>query len=256
MVGAMATLAALGLAAKSIDRDPVPPEARLSLPRNAEPAASAARLSQVHITRLLGLSVRGHPIRLTETGAPGRPSILVVGCVHGNEPAGIAVALDLINDPSPRQVLLWVVPSLNPDGVVAGTRQNAHSVDLNRNFPWQWRPIGLPGDLYYSGPRPLSEPESRIARRLILRQHPHVAIWFHQHEHLVDESGGDIRIERRYASLTGMRLARLPRYPGSAVGWQNHTLPRTTAFVVELPAGSLGPGGVERFSDAILRLLR
>src|SRR5262245_61394146 len=191
-----------------------------------------------------------------KTGVSGRPSMLVVGCVHGNEPAGIAVARDLIADPSPRHVLLWVVPSLNPDGVAMGTRQNARGVDLNRNFPWHWRPIGSPGDLYYSGPHPLSEPETRIARRLILRRRPNVAIWFHQRENLVDKSGGDIRIERRYASLTHMRLVRLRRYPGSAVGWQNHKLPHTTAFVVELPAGSLGPRGVERFSDAILRLLR
>ena len=64
-----------------------------------------------------------------------------------------------------------------------------------------------------------------------------------------------MRIERRYAHLTHMRLARLPRYPGSAAGWQNHRLPATTAFVVELPTESLSSRGVERFSDAILRLL-
>ncbi len=81
-----------------------------------------------------------------------------------------------------------------------------------------------------------------------------MTIWFHQQENVVDESDGDVKIERRYARLTRMRLARLPRYPGSAAGWQNHRLPDTTAFVVELPAGSLSRAGLERFSDAILRL--
>ena len=90
---------------------------------------------------------------------------------------------------------------------------------------------------------------------MILRIRPHVSIWFHQQDDVVDESGGTIAIERRYARLTHMKLERLPRYPGSAVGWENHVMPGTTAFVVELPAGALGPKGVERFSDAIMALL-
>jgi murein peptide amidase A len=210
----------------------------------------------VRFTRLLGRSVQSRAIRLTETGAPGANALLVVGCIHGNEPAGIAVARDLITDRPPTGALLWVVPDLNPDGVAAGTRQDARGVDLNRNFPWRWRTIGRLGDLHYSGPHALSEPESRMARRLILQERPPVTIWFHQHEDVVDESGGSIAIERRYAHLAHMPLARLPRYPGSAAGWQNHAPSGTTAFVVELPAGSLSPRGVERFSDAILRLLR
>ena len=204
----------------------------------------------------MGRSVRGRVIDAFQLGARSRrTSILVVGCIHGNEPAGIAVARDLVTDPPPRHLALSVVPDLNPDGVAAGTRQNADGVDLNRNFPFHWRPIGARGGLFYAGPRALSEPETRAARALILRRRPHVAIWFHQQENVVDLSGGDARIERRYAMLTGMPVARLPRYPGSAAGWENHALPGTTAFVVELPAGSLAPQGVERFSDAILRLL-
>ena len=37
---------------------------------------------------------------------------------------------------------LWVVPAYNPDGLARGTRRNAHGVDLNRNYPYHWAPLG------------------------------------------------------------------------------------------------------------------
>jgi hypothetical protein len=50
------------------------------------------------------------------------------------------------------------------------------------------------------------------------------------------------------------RFRRLPRDPGSAVGWENHRLPGTTAFVVELPAGSLSSAAADRYARAVLAL--
>ena len=177
--------------------------------------------------------------------------MLVVGCIHGNEPAGIAIAAQLERLRPPPDVDVWIVPDLNPDGVTADTRQNAHGVDLNRNFPFRWRPLG---GVFDSGPRPLSEPESRGAYPLILRVRPTISIWFHQHLNLVDESEGDISIERRYARLVGLRLRRLTRYPGSAVGWENHRFPGSTAFVVELPAGRLSEAAARRYARAVFVL--
>lgn len=225
-------------------------------PKVIPPVHDAAQADPGWRRRSLGTSVLGRPIWGEQTGDPSsRHRILVVGCIHGNECAGIAIAKDLVADQPPPRPALSVVSDLNPDGFAAGTRQNARGVDLNRNFPWRWRSIGTKGDFSYSGPGPLSEPESRIARSLILKLHPAVTIWFHQHMDLVDQSGGRVAIERRYARLTGLPLRRLPRYPGSAASWQNRVFPGTTAFVVELPPGRLSPAAVERFSDAILRLL-
>ena len=182
----------------------------------------------------IGHSVEGRPIVATVSGDAEAPlRVLVVGCVHGNEPAGIPVARRLIASPPLRRARLWVVPSLNPDGVAAGTRGNAHGVDLNRNFPFDWRPLE---GLEYSGPGPLSEPESRAAARLIRRIAPDLTIWFHQPFGLVDRSGGEPAVERRFAELIGLPYAGIPRPPGSVSSWQNRTWPRGTAFVAELPA--------------------
>jgi hypothetical protein len=85
---------------------------------------------------------------------------------------------------------------------------------------------------------------------------PQIAIWFHQHLGLVDESGGNVSIERRFASLVGLPLLRLARYPGSAVGWQNHAFPGTTAFVVELPAGPPSVAAVARYAWAVFQLAK
>jgi murein peptide amidase A len=206
-------------------------------------------------TRTIGYSVEHRAIRIVVVGDPRAPHpVLVVGCVHGNETAGIAVAHRLAAGPAPRGTALWIIPDLNPDGVAAGTRQNAHGVDLNRNFPYRWKALYTRGDLTYQGPRPLSEPESRLIHRLILHLEPRLSIWFHQPQALIDLSGGDARIERRFADLSRLPLRQLTRYPGSATTWQDHTFPGSTAFVVELPPGPASPASVARYAGAVLRV--
>src|SRR4051794_35325474 len=202
---------------------------------------------------LIGHSTRGRPIYATEVGAvrDARADLLVVGCIHGDEPAGIAVTALLRQTLARRRLEAWVVDDLNPDGRVRDTRQNARGVDLNRNFPWRWRPLGPPGTQQYAGPRPLSEPEARSAYELIERIHPRIAIWFHQPLGVVDKSGGSVPIERRFGRLAGLPLRRLRRYPGSAVGWEDHAITGSTAFVVELPPGSLRGAGAKSLADAV-----
>ncbi len=194
---------------------------------------------------------------MMEEGDPDTPAkILVVGSIHGNEPAGIAIARRVERLPIARETDRWVVSDLNPDGVAAGTRQNARGVDLNRNFPFAWRRLGRPGDQQFSGAAPFSEPEARIVHALILRLRPKATVWFHQPLGVVDESGGRLALERRFARLVGLRTRRLTRYPGSAVGWQNHRLPHTTAFVVELPPGRITRGSLRTYASGILAIAR
>jgi protein MpaA len=210
--------------------------------------------SSPRLDLISGHSLKGRPIVAFRTGDGTGRRVLVFGVIHGNETAGIAVADELINAPVTPGTDIWVVPDLNPDGVALHTRQNADGVDLNRNFSYRWMSWGRPGDFDYPGPRPLSEPETRFARRLILRLHPSITIWFHQALHVVDRSGGSRVLEARFSRLVGLPLLQLPRYPGSASTWQNHRFPGTTSFVVELPSGPLSARAVTRFANAIVRI--
>jgi protein MpaA len=201
----------------------------------------------------IGHSVRGVALRATVIGDPAAPRhALVVGCVHGNECAGEAIVARLMHMKPPPGVALWLVPTGNPDGHALNTRQNARGVDLNRNFPYQWRTLGAPGGTFWSGPRPLSEPESRSLHRLMVRVHPALTIWYHQQLQVVDDSGGDPGIEGAYARAVRLPFTCLPRYPGSITSWENHTMPGTTAFVVELPGGRLSGAATQRHAAAAL----
>jgi murein peptide amidase A len=213
---------------------------------------AAAAPARTERTKQLGRSWQGRPIRAVEVGNPTGVRVLVVGCIHGNETAGIAIARALERT-SPSDLDLWIVPDLNPDGVAAGTRLNAHGVDLNRNFPWRWRPLG--GD-YTSGPRPLSEREARIAHTLILHLHPHVTIWFHQHLDMVWAAGGDRRVEKTFARVSGLPYHPMPQLAGTSVSWQNNTFPGTTAFAAELPAGQPAEAEINRYARAVLAAAR
>jgi protein MpaA len=204
----------------------------------------------------LGRSVQGRPISAVVIGDPNATATaLVVGNVHGDEPGGFAVVHRLRRFMPPAGSALWLVRSFNPDGTAAHTRQNAHGVDLNRNFPFHWHSLGPPGSRYYAGPRPLSEPESRIEHSLILRIRPRLTIWFHQPYDVTDRSGGDARLEKQFAALSGLPLRRLPRYPGSITSWQDFRLLDGTAFVVELPPGPPSPVAAARYAHAVEQLV-
>ncbi|HKR98243.1 MAG TPA: M14 family zinc carboxypeptidase, partial [Candidatus Dormibacteraeota bacterium] len=78
---------------------------------------------------VLGRSVEGRAIVAAEVKpASARAAVLVVGCIHGNEPAGIEVARAVRHAGAIPGIDLWVIDDLNPDGVARHTRQNADGV--------------------------------------------------------------------------------------------------------------------------------
>jgi hypothetical protein len=181
---------------------------------------------------VIGYSVQHRPIELMHVAGPG-PRVLVVGCIHGNECAGLAIANALLRT-HPREDL-WVLPNLNPDGYDLHQRLNADGVDLNRSFP--------------NG----REPETRVAVALIRRLHPDVTIWYHQAEDRVRAWGRSRAVARRYARLAGMRYAWVPWPPGAATRWQNTALGERS-FVVELPREALDPWQIAAHVRACLRV--
>jgi protein MpaA len=207
---------------------------------------------------LLGYSVRGRPIHALQLGDPQSiRRVLIVGCIHGNECAGTAVTRLLANGAIPADAEIWIVHHLNPDGFRLGVRQNARGVDLNRNFPAGWRLLGQRWDLTYSGPKPLSEPESRIARRFILRVQPALTIWFHQPQTNVRAwNDRDSQAARRYARVVGLPFRRLRVPPGAATRWQRSVFPEARTFVVELAPGPLSARAAARHAAAIRSLTR
>jgi hypothetical protein len=221
--------------------------------------AAAGRGTAVHqlIRQVvaLGRSRQGRRLFAVHIGDPAEPPVLIVGCIHGNETAAIPAVSQLAAVRGLPGTNLWLVPDANPDGVHAGTRQNAAQVDLNRNLPFNWRPSGHPGTLHYTGPAPLSEPESRALATLLRRVHPRLGIWFHQALAVVDVSQGPRRQEDLMSRLLGLSELTMRDYRGSAVGYENQLLPRT-AFVVELRAGGLSPSQSRALADSIVQAAR
>jgi murein peptide amidase A len=200
----------------------------------------------------LGRSEGGRPIVVVRAGDPNATRVLVFGCIHGNEGAGIAVARALERVRSGAD--LWIVPNLNPDGYARRTRQNERGVDLNRNWPAQWRGGGRPWGTYYAGSRPFSERETRIARNLIERIHPRMTIWYHQHLNLVWAWGPSTDEGRTYARASRMRFFHHRWLAGTASNWESARFTDGASLTVELPAGQLSAPQVRRHVNAVLTL--
>ncbi|MFT3788937.1 MAG: DUF2817 domain-containing protein [Tepidisphaeraceae bacterium] len=154
---------------------PPPTTAAMCRPETVPPRAGS------HSQRNIGTSVQGTSIvaEVFENPHGADPStVLFFAAIHGDEPttAGVAKRLialleshSAIRATLPRTV--YLIPVANPDGLAKKTRTNAHGVDLNRNFDaknWKSTRRGRT----WNGTEPLSEPESRALRDLILQIRP------------------------------------------------------------------------------------
>lgn len=203
----------------------------------------------------IGTSVEGRPLLAERYGELGGRRVLVFGVIHGNEDAGVAIIHELRNTPPPAGVELWLIESMNPDGQAIQDRHNANHVDLNRNFPYNWGPLGQPGDGQYAGPAPASEPETQAVVNLISQLRPDIALWYHQDLYTISPSTGrDGLIRERYAELTGLPMGAITggTYTGVAATWARRTLEPdgSVAFIVEL-GETLSPDEAIVHADAV-----
>ena len=202
------------------DGTPAPDaEPALAAPPTPAPAASAAPGSV-----LVGRSAQGRPIRAFRVGsARARVKLLVVGSIHGNENAGRQVVARLRHVRPPRGTAIWLIDDREPGRRRRGNGQNARGVDLNRNFPDDWRAAGRPFDTYHSGSAAGSEPETQAISRFIARERPRVTLWYHQALRIVVRSDGDPSSSASTAAAGGCPAGRIRPYHGTATGWQNTT---------------------------------
>lgn len=192
----------------------------------------------------IGSSVGNRPIRLHRLGS-GPQSVLILGGIHGNEPASARLVELAVRELADRPELLagrtiWIIPAANPDGLAVGTRLNKRRVDLNRNFPAENR-----RELARYGAGPLSEPESRALYDLIARTEPRRILSVHQPAACVDYDGPAAALARRVSEACGLPVERLGGKPGSLGSYAGNTL-GISIITLELP------GAATRLSDTAL----
>ena len=235
------------------------PAVAVASPSAAAPTLMGNARNGIRQSRTIGFSRQHRPIVAYELGNPAAPfKALVLGSMHGwYERAGEQVVAALETSAVPDNLDLWVIPTINPDGDALHQRGNAAGVDLNRNFPYRWAyiaPTSSKFDSHYSGPSPLSEPESRAMYQFLTALKPARVVSLHQPLDAVDSTDGgarDIAFRTALAKNLGLRTAPLTCWSvchGSMTGWLTHSQ-SGAAITVEFtqnPAASYLTGTVPR----------
>ena len=219
------------------------------------PAEAAAQ--PVTRTVVIGTSVQGRDITAVHRYWPGVKNakrLVVIGSIHGDEPAGTRVARRLRTAPLPRNVDLWIIPTANPDGLAARTRTNARATDLNRNFPYRWKRINV-GKSTYSGRASASEPETRVLMAFFTKVRPRQTVVFHQPLVGVGTAVKRMDVVRALARRTGLPVkdyACTGVCHGSFSSWHNRRLP---GVAVTLEFGrTASDGRIRRATSAVLEV--
>lgn len=157
----------------------------------------------------------------------GKKRLLLIGGFHGDEPEGVFLLERFVTcfkeKLSDSPDCIGIVPCLNPDGLKQKTRENAHKVDLNRNYPthnFADKSFNPHTGVALSG-SPGSEIETRFMMRVIESFCPDRILSLHSDLKVVDYDGPAEDWAREIAALSGYRFVQNVGYetPGSFGTW-------------------------------------
>ncbi len=209
-------------------------------------------LQQQHPPTESGQSVQGNPLLAWRLGAPS-PTVLtlVVAAFHGDEPESAQLLTrwlaTQLATPTPNLPPTLCIPALNPDGLLANTRQNANGIDLNRNWPTTNFDSTTPiNDPYFGGHTPASEAETQWLQGIIATYQPARILSLHTPYRVVNYDGPATDWAEYLSS-------QLPNYPvttdigyptpgsfGTYYGVERN-LPVITLELIEAPLAELWP---------------
>lgn len=144
--------------------------------------------------------------------------VLVIGCMHGDEPQGEYLINEYLKDNSNTKISF--IPCLNPDGVKAQTRVNSNGVDLNRNFPTKNWELTEKNN-FYGGNEPASEIETRFLISVIEEFKPELILTLHAPYKVVNYDGNALDIAKRISEIIKYPVEASIGYPtpGSFGTW-------------------------------------
>jgi len=132
---------------------------------------------------VLGESEKGNPVFYREFGS-GSKTTVIVGGVHGDEPAATTVVIKLAQfiqrNPTVITEKAVLIACINPDGLLAAARTNSRGVDINRNFPAPNWSAEFIKSYNNPGPEPASEKETRLVIKILEKYKPQLLIQMHQ----------------------------------------------------------------------------
>lgn len=144
--------------------------------------------------------------------------VLVIGCMHGDEPQGEYLINEYLKDNSDTKISF--IPCLNPDGVKAQTRVNSNGVDLNRNFPTKNWELTEKNN-FYGGNEPASEIETQFLISVIEEFKPELILTLHAPYKVVNYDGNALDIANKISEIIKYPVEASIGYPtpGSFGTW-------------------------------------